>query len=63
MTIYTVVLADGTVGTIDSDTINGQHADDFIGDIVAVHLADENGNPMERRGLLEEVIEEKEPWE
>jgi len=60
MTIYTVVLADGTVGTIDSDTINGQHADDFIGDIVTVHLYDENGNTMERRGLLEEVIEEEE---
>lgn len=49
---YTVELRDGTVGTIDSDTLNGQDIADFIGEIVTVHLHDENGMPIEARGEL-----------
>ena len=57
--IYTVLLTDGTVGTIDSDTLDGQSAECFIGERVTVHLHDENGNALEVEGLLEEVLEEK----
>lgn len=49
-TIYTVLLSDGTVGTINSGTLNGQSAEVFIG---------ENGNPIEVEGRLEDVLEEK----
>lgn len=59
MTIFTVALEDGTVGTIDSDTIDGQHADAFMGEIVNVHLRDENGFPIEKQGRLVEVLEEQ----
>ena len=59
MTAYTVLLEDGTTGTINSDTIDGQHAEAFVGEIVTVHLHDENGNPVEREGVLVEVLEEK----
>jgi len=57
---YTVRLNDDTVGTIDDDTLNGQNASEFIGEIVNVHLWDENGNPIEERGRLAEVLEESE---
>lgn len=60
MTIYAVVLKSGTVGTIDSDTIDGQNAENFIGEIVNVHLHDENGNNIEESGVLVEVLEESE---
>jgi len=59
ITTYTVLLADDTVGTIYSDTLDGQAAEDFIGEIVNVHLHDENGNPIEREGRLVEVLGEK----
>jgi hypothetical protein len=55
---YTVRLKDGTVGTIDSDTLDGQSAEDFIGEIMNVHLHDENGNSIEEEGILVEVLEE-----
>ena len=61
-TIYTVLLEDNTVGTISSDTLDGQSAEDFVGDIVNVHLHDENGNPIEREGRLVEVLEEDEKY-
>ena len=57
MTKYTVRLADNTVGTIDSDTLNGQSAEAFIGEIVNVHLRDENGEHIEVEGTLEEVLD------
>lgn len=57
MTTYTVRLADNTVGTINSDTLNGQNASEFIGEIVNVKLQDENGMPIEVRGELVEVLE------
>jgi hypothetical protein len=55
-TIYTVLLDDDTVGTISSDTIDGQSAEGFIGEVMNVHLHDENGNPIERQGRLVEVL-------
>lgn len=58
MVTYTVRLEDNTVGTINSDTIDGQHAEAFLGEVVNVHLHDENGNPIEVRGRLAEVLEE-----
>lgn len=57
MITYTVLLADGTVGTISDDTLDGQHAEAFIGEIVNVHLNDENGNNIEVQGKLVEVLE------
>lgn len=57
MTIYTVLLKDGTVGKIDDSTLDGQHPDAFIGEIVLVKLQDENGNPIEVRGELVEVLQ------
>lgn len=54
---YTVLLNTGTVGTVDSDTINGQSTEDFIGEIINVHFHDENGNEIEEEGVLVEVLE------
>lgn len=59
MVTYTVVLEDGTVGEIDDATIDGQHADAFIGEMVNVHLHDENGNPIEVLGVMSAVLEEQ----
>ena len=55
--IYTVRLADDTVGTIDDSTIDGQDAAAFLGETVNVHSHDENGNPVEIQGKLIEVLE------
>ena len=57
---FTVLLKDGTVGTINSDTLGEQHANEFIGEVVNVHLSDENGNQIEVQGELVEVLEESE---
>ena len=62
MTTYTVRLEDETIGTISSDTIEGQHASELVGEIVKVHLHDENGNPVEREGRMVEVLQERDPW-
>ena len=56
--IYTVMLEDGTVGDINSNTLGGQSAADFIGEYVNVHLQDENGNPIEVQGVMSEVLAE-----
>lgn len=58
MTTYTVRLADDTVGTICDSTLDGQSIEAFIGEVVNVHLSDENGNPIQVRGELVEVLEE-----
>ena len=55
-TTYTVLLNDGTVGTICSSTLDGQSAVDFIGEVVNVHHYDENGNSIESQGVLVEVL-------
>ncbi len=57
MATYDVLLDCGTVGTINSDTLGGQAASDFIGEVVNVHLHDENGNEIEVEGVLVEVLE------
>ena len=55
---YTVRLEDETIGTVDSSTIDGQHADAFIGEIMTIQLHDENGNNIEVEGVMVEVLEE-----
>ena len=60
MTIYTVLLKDGTVGEINGDTINGQDAEAFMGDVIRIHLHDDNGNPIEVEGRLTEVLSARE---
>jgi len=57
MNIYTVLLTCGTVGTITSDCLDGQSADAFIGEIVNVHLYDNDGMPIEVEGELADVLE------
>jgi hypothetical protein len=57
---YTVRLKNDIVGTIDSDTLGGQSANDFIGEVVMVKLYDENGNIIEVDGELVEILEESE---
>ncbi len=56
MTIYNVLLENGTVGEIDTDTLDGQHPDSFIGEVVTVKLHDENGCNIEVSGRLDEVL-------
>lgn len=63
MSIYTVLLADGTIGTIRSDSINGQNASAFLGEIVNIHLLDSNGCPIEVRGELIEILEDRGNYE
>ena len=46
--IYTVVLDDGTIGTVDDATTDGQSPLDF--ELINVHLHDENGSPIEVEG-------------
>ena len=55
--IHSVLIAGGTTGTIDSDTINGQDIERFLGEVVNVHSHDENGNPVEMSGVLEEILD------
>ena len=54
---YTVRLENDTIGTVDDDTLDGQHPDNFIGERVNIHLHDENGNPIEIDGILAETLE------
>ena len=56
--IYTVRLVDGTVGTINNNTLDGQSASDFIGEVINVHVFSEDG-PIEVEGRLVEVIGEE----
>jgi len=53
---FTAVLEDGTVGTIDYDTICFQDAVSFIGERVIVQLQDENGLAIEKSGILVEIL-------
>lgn len=54
---HNVVLDDGTVGTIDDDTVDHQDLNDFIGKRMTVHLQDENGESIEKDGILTEVLD------
>ena len=50
---YTVLLNDGTVGTLIVDSVDeGQN--------VTVDLQDENGNPITATGTVVEILEESE---
>ncbi len=55
--IYTVLPADGTVGTVDDSTVDGQSPMDF--EIINVHLHDENGFPVEVSGKPVEILDQK----
>jgi len=57
MNTYTVLLKDGTVGKITS--VNPP----FTGYEMTVTLSDENGNPIEVTGVVEEILDKKAPWE
>jgi hypothetical protein len=52
---FTVRLENETIGTYKD--IDDRHAESLIGKKVVVHLIDENGNPIERRGKLVEILE------
>lgn len=54
---YSVILKDGTIGAVDTDTLDGQSPEVFVGEIINVHLYDENGNETEVRGELVEVLD------
>ena len=54
---FTVLLTNGFTGTIDSDSIDGQDATAFIGEMVNVHAFDVNGNSVNIEGVLAEVLE------
>jgi hypothetical protein len=54
---FIVLLEDGTVGVINSDTLDGQHASAWIGEVVNVHLYDDNGTPIEAEGTLTAVLD------
>jgi ribosomal protein S6E (S10) len=57
---FTVRLENETIGTIYSKDIDDRHAESLIGKKVVVHLIDENGNPIERRGKVVEILEKNE---
>ncbi len=59
-TTYTVLLDNGTIGTVCDDTTDGQSPMDF--EIINVHLSDENGNSIEVQGKPIEILETKEEW-
>lgn len=56
--IYTVLLENGTIGTIDDSITDGQNPINF--DEITVHLHDENGNPKEEIGKPIEILSESE---
>lgn len=55
--LFTVLLSDGTTGVIDTDSLDGQSPDAFIGEVVRIKAKDENGMPFEAEGVLAEVLE------
>ncbi len=53
--VYTVLLECGTVGGVDTDTLEGQNPLEF--DYINVHLRDENGNDLEVSGKPVEILD------
>lgn len=53
----TVMLENGTVGTVNASTIDFQDINDFIGETMTVKINDENGNEIELTGKMVSVIE------
>jgi hypothetical protein len=60
-TNYTVAIknADGeiTTGVVYADSLDGQSAEDFIGEIITIKAKSENGETEEISGVLVEVLE------
>ena len=54
---HSVLLKDGTVGTIGADSIDFQDPEIFIGERIRVQLGDENGILCEVENILVEVLE------
>jgi len=50
-----VLLEDGTVGILDTDTIDSA-AENFIGEEIDVHLHDENEFLIKVSGILKEIL-------
>lgn len=57
--IYTVLLADGTIGTVDDSFTDGQSPLDF--ETINVHLHDENGFQIEVEGVPLAILSENPP--
>ena len=53
MKVMTVLLDCGTVGTIENA---------IVGKIATVKLQDENGNFIEKTGVVMDILEEYDPW-
>ena len=53
--IYTVLLDDGTIGTVDDSTTDGQSPLYF--DELSIHLHDENGFPIEVSGKPVNILD------
>ena len=54
--IYTIILDNGTVGTVDDSTTDGQNPMAF--DVINVHLHDENGFPIEIFGKPVSILDQ-----
>ena len=52
---YTVALDDGTTGAFSTCFLN---ASDLIGKKINIRTRDENGNGIEKRGVLAEILQE-----
>ena len=57
MNKYTVLLSDGTVGWVVSAN------PPIVGRELTVTLVDENGNHIPITGTVEDILEEKAPWQ
>ena len=51
-----VVLEDDTCGFIDSDSVDYDCYESMVGDKLNIHLSDENGNPIEKIGVIKEIL-------
>lgn len=51
-----VLLSCGTVGTVFVADIEGMDHEELVGDTVSVYLHDENGNPINVRGIIVEIL-------
>lgn len=54
---HTVLLENGTVGTISRNSIDYQDIHTWIGEIVTVQFHDENGDIQRHEGKMVEVLE------
>ena len=54
---YTVKLENGKIGELDSSTLNGQNAENFMGETVRIQGQEKNGHVVEFEGILTEILE------